>query len=368
MALSYDAFLKPLLYKADNVGAPVLGSFELTSRCTLNCKMCYIHRGEDDSCALSCEKSASWWVDLARQARDEGLLILLLTGGEPLVRSDFEEIYLRCRELGLLVSVNTNATLINQRWVDFFKKHPPQRLNITLYGASEKTYQSLCGNGEAYSRVMWAIKALMDAGINLKLNYSITPDNVDDAEAVQRFAEENGLLIQHVSYMFPPVRACGEAYRLSAKDAAKADFLWKQRSMGENFRSFLLNKDMPPELEDFSECETCGEGISCRAALSSFWVTYDGQLTPCGMITTPSVRCDDFSSSWQALKATRQGIVLPAKCKGCSLRRVCDICAAVSMAETGEFSGAPEYACEKAVEFQRLSLEYLNSANLPKGI
>ncbi len=361
MSLSYEAFLKPMLIKADSRATPILGSFELTSRCTLSCKMCYIHRDRNDSSVKPLEKSADWWVDIARQARDRGLLLLLLTGGEPMLHPDFEDIYLRCRELGLLVSVNTNATLINQSRVDFFKKYPPHRLNITLYGLSEKTYSALCGNGEAYNKVTWAIDSLIEAGVNVKLNYSITPENVDKCEGARQYAEEKGLLIQYVSYMFPPVRACGEAHRLSPEDAAKADFLWKKSEKGENFRAFLLNKDMPPTVEDFSECDTCGERIKCRAGLSSFWVTFDGKLTPCGMMTNPSFDLGDFSVGWEYIKSQREGIVLPGKCKGCSLSRVCDVCAAVTVAETGSFDGVPDYACQKAVEFQRLSLEYLNN-------
>lgn len=69
-------------------------------------------------------------------------VVLLLTGGEPFIRPDFEEIYRRCRELGIIVSINTNGTMLGEKQVELLRKLPPQRVNITLYGASEATYEN----------------------------------------------------------------------------------------------------------------------------------------------------------------------------------------------------------------------------------
>ena len=124
---------------------PLAGSFELTPRCTLDCKMCYIHRRSSDKSAIAEEKDTKFWIDLATKARDAGMLILLLTGGEPLLRSDFDEIYRECKKLGLLVSVNTNATLLDEEKIRLFTEYPPQKINITLYGSSPETYGKLCG-------------------------------------------------------------------------------------------------------------------------------------------------------------------------------------------------------------------------------
>lgn len=86
MDVTYDSLLALLYAKADFNKIPLGGSFELTPRCTLDCKMCYIHRRENDKSALKLEKNAAFWIDLAKKARDSGMLMLLLTGGEPLLR------------------------------------------------------------------------------------------------------------------------------------------------------------------------------------------------------------------------------------------------------------------------------------------
>ncbi len=355
MDLAYDKFMNTLFAKAGVDGIPLAGSFELTSRCTLNCKMCYIHRKELDKSVLSEEKDTAWWLNLAEKAKDAGMLLLLLTGGEPLLRQDFDEIYLACKKMGLLVSVNTNATLIDEKKVRFFSDNPPQRLNITLYGASKETYADLCGSADAYEKTVNAIKMLKTAGVNVKLNYSITPQNASDAKKVYSFAKELDLAIQPVSYMFSPVRACGDAVRLTAEEAAKAHFDWQRNHLGdEDFKKYIALKQ-----NESSYNSDCGERINCRAGLSTFWVTYKGEMTPCGMLNSPCIPIDDFSKAWLYMRNERNNILLPSKCISCEYRRICDMCAAVAAAENGNSSTVPEYACKKAHEYVRLCEKFI---------
>lgn len=369
--LDYDLFIKRLFLKAGQTGEPVAGTFELTSRCNLNCKMCYIHRNKKNSDQCTCnaknaknERETAFWLDLAKQARDAGMLLLLLTGGEPLLRKDFKEIYLACREMGLLVSVNTNGTLIDDETVRFFKENPPLRLNISLYGASPETYGALCGDSTAFQKVINAITALKSAGVNIKLNYTVTPYNRHDAEKILRFATELDIPVQAAMYSFPPVRASGDVVRLSPEDAAQEHFRWQRNRLGDDgLREYLatLLKGTAPE-EFGGDClDTNGEKISCRAGSTSFWVTFDGQLTPCGMMPQPTLPIQNcFIVAWGELRSRRENIFLPIECKNCNLRRSCDMCAAATLAETGRFDGVPRYACEKAKEFNRLSQQFLN--------
>ena len=114
MKVQYENFMEYLFAKASGSGTPLAGTFELTSRCNLDCRMCYIHRRENDAEAAANEMSTEWWLSLARKAQSMGMLTLLITGGEPLLRADFEEIYRACHKLGLLLQVNPNGTLINE--------------------------------------------------------------------------------------------------------------------------------------------------------------------------------------------------------------------------------------------------------------
>ena len=368
MALPYHVLSDFMFAKADKAGIPLSGTFELTARCNLNCRMCYIHRKSNDSAAQKQERSSSDWLDLAAQCQKHGTLLLLLTGGEPLLRPDFREIYSGCKKLGLFLSINSNGSLIDDDTVRFFASDPPARVNISLYGVSPETYAALCDDASAYHRTVHAILALQKAGIPVKLNFSATPWNKDDLPAVFEFSRKHDLPLQVASYMFPPVRTCElgccEPQRLSPTDAAALQITYdKLRFSPEELRrrwADQLKGLSAPEPE--SECqELPTERIRCRAGSSVFWVTYNWDLRPCGMMTTPSVSLMDmgFAQAWEEIHTARQQIITPAKCTSCPIRNTCDRCAAIYYAETGSYSEPAPYLCEKARAYLELAREQL---------
>ena len=84
------------------------------------------------------ELTARQWLDIAKAARDKGMIFALLTGGEPLVRKDFFEIYDGMREMGLLISINSNGSMLKGEILERFLENPPFRFNISLYGGSNE--------------------------------------------------------------------------------------------------------------------------------------------------------------------------------------------------------------------------------------
>ena len=98
------------------------------------------------------------------------MLYLLLTGGEPFVYKDFKRLYLELFKMGFIISINSNATLIDEETVKWLKEYPPQRINITLYGSSNEVYGNLCNNPKGFNQVTKAINLLKEANINIKLN------------------------------------------------------------------------------------------------------------------------------------------------------------------------------------------------------
>ncbi len=370
MPTAYQLYSNYLFAKAASAGIPLSGTFELTARCNLDCRMCYIHKRENDKAALARELTAGEWLQLAEACQRSGTLLLLLTGGEPLLRPDFREIYTGCRRLGLMVSINSNATLMDSSMVDFLASDPPSRVNITLYGASPETYGTLCGDPGAYERAVQAILALKEAGVLVKLNCSVTPYNRQDLEKICAFARENGLALQAATYMFPPVRACENGCfapdRLMPQEAAQAQLAYDRT----RFSPAELKKRWEDQLAGIRvedpdrECqELPTERIRCRAGSSTFWATWDGQLRPCGMMTEPSADLArmGFPAAWESIRAAREKILVPAQCTACEMKHACDQCAALCWAETGAFTGVPAYMCEKTrayLELARRELEW----------
>lgn len=365
----YEIYTTLLHGKADKAGIPLSGTFELTARCNLDCRMCYIHKRESDPAALRAERTAEQWLDLARQAQQAGTLLLLLTGGEPMLRPDFREIYTGCRRLGMMVSVNTNATLIDDDMVRFLAADPPCRVNITLYGASRETYGALCGDPSAYDRVIRAILALKEAGVTVKLNCSVTPYNRQDAPAIYAFAREHGLPIQVATYMFPPVRACEmgcfAADRLSPEEGAEEKlarevFAFEEDALRERLARKLAGQRVSDPGEECQELPT--ERIRCRAGATTFWVTWDWKMRPCGMMTDPTALLEGkgFSRAWAEIREARRSIMVPAACTSCEMRNACEQCAALCQSESGSFTGVPDYMCRYTRRYLELAQSWLD--------
>lgn len=376
MSNAYQVYSNYLFAKAGCQGIPLSGTFELTARCNLDCRMCYIHKRANDPSARAGERTAAQWLELAKECQEAGTLLLLLTGGEPFLRPDFQEIYSGCRGLGLMVSVNSNGTLIDEDAIRFLAADPPSRVNITLYGASPETYGALCGDPSAYERAVRAILGLRAAGVLVKLNFSVTPYNRRDLPAACQFAREHKLHIQAASYMFPPVRACEhgcfQADRLTPEESARAQFdydclRFPPEELRPRLEQLLAGGAVPDPDRECQELPT--ERIRCRAGGSTFWVTWDGQLRPCGMMTTPTenLGTQSFRSAWTNIRSARERILVPPACSGCPVRSACDQCSAICQAETGAFTGVPEYMCQRTRAYLELGRKWLEKQGAPEA-
>lgn len=343
--------------KGRKLGIPVAGNFELTARCNFNCPMCYVHMTPEQLKATGKEElTAQQWLDIASSAKDKGMLFVLLTGGEPLVRKDFFEIYDGMREMGLLISINSNGSMLKGEILERFLETPPFRFNISLYGGNNDTYRRMCGI-PAYDQVKENIRALRRAGVEVSLNLSITPYNKDDLAQIYRDAVELDVNVRASSYMYPSVRVNGEQYgcgnRLSCQESARYSVEWDAlRFTGEEF---AVRAEALMRLESI-EREGCpleeGEGVRCRAGSTAFWMTWDGRMMPCGMLTTPVAYPLEvgFDAAWEQIRAETAKIRTPAKCTSCGYKDICGACAAVYYTETGKFDRVPEYVCRRAEE------------------
>ena len=124
--------------------AAINGSLELLPLCNMNCDMCYVRLSARETEAKGGLHTADEWIGLGREMQKAGVLFLLLTGGEPLLFPDFQKLYVELRQMGMILTVNTNGTLLDEGWADFFGRYKPRRINITLYGADDSAYEKLC--------------------------------------------------------------------------------------------------------------------------------------------------------------------------------------------------------------------------------
>lgn len=350
---SAEPYLSKYLHqKGAKLGIPVSGNFELTARCNFNCKMCYVHLQHDVQELMKRELTADQWLSLASDARDKGLLFLLLTGGEPFLRKDFEQIYVELIKMGFVVSINTNASLYNEELRKLFRAYPPSRINVSLYGGSEETYERLCGN-PSFGRVVQNLRNMKEDKMQVRLNVSLTPLNVSDMEHIFEISKELSLQAKTTSYMYPPVRVTGEtgvnAGRFQADEAGRVMAKWNKlhdskEIFDKRIKEVIQCREMACTIERNEAAQT---GVMCRAGRSSFWVTWDGRMLPCGTMDIESSYPFEigFEKAWQEVRERTAAIRLPKECTNCAYRKMCGVCAANCKAETGAFDKKPEYLC-----------------------
>ena len=341
--------------KAGGMCVPLTGAFELLPICNLSCKMCYVRKSKSYVDKHGGLIRAKQWLEYAKAAYNKGLLFPLLSGGEPLLHPDFKEIFEGMQEMGMQVSVNTNGTLIDEDMAIWFSQHVPTRINLTLYGASEETYEKLCGSKDAFLKVKNAVKLLKKYNIPLKFNASITPDNFEDLDKIMAFAKESHTPIQVATYMFPPVRRdasmIGKNHRLDPNMAGyakvKVDYLQGEpqwfMSQAMRFSHFVDLKDI-----DFNQEPEGHLLMRCKAGYSSFWIDWQGNMCNCGMYSssTHSLKDMSFEDAWELIRKETKEVKCSTFCSICPNRYLCHTCVAMVYNECDEQSNRPEYLCE----------------------
>ena len=362
-----NGFEKYLCDKAFAEAIPLSGTFELLPICNMDCRMCYIRLSQTEMNRLGKPLAVEEWVRIGKEATDKGCMFLLLTGGEPLLYPDFSRLYQELLSMGIIITLNTNGTLINTSLVELFRHNPPRRINISLYGSSDAVYTDLCRNPKGFTQVSQGIKMLLDADVQVKINFTPTPQNHLDMENVIQLTEEWGIPISMATYMFPPARKMKtgtETTRLSAKQAACEQLRIIQRAYSQepDYKDRIKNilQDMQPREGKTEDIAPPG-GLLCSAGVSSFWVNWKGDLTPCGMLQHPmhNLRKCTFAEGWEAIKKESRHIFTAKKCFNCRFRKVCQGCGAASFAENGDFSIPATYHCELNKEYERLLKQHL---------
>ena len=346
--------------KASRTKTPISGTFELSPLCNMDCKMCYIKMSKEKQESIARLRTKEEWIELAQKAKKKGMLFLLLTGGEPFLVKDFKELYIELHKMGFCISINSNGTMIDEDVIEWLKHYPPMRINMTLYGASNETYGRLCNNPKGFMQVTKAISLLKENNIQVKLNCSVTPYNKDDLKQMMDFAEEHDLVIQATSYMFPPLRKdktkIGQNNRFNAEDAAFYGAYISAYSNGfDRFKEYIESGQLALYDAD-DDCGVVeGDHMRCRAGITSFWMTWEGKMLPCGMI--PDEGKDPwevgFDEAWENAKNIVSEITLPVKCAGCGKKDECRACAAMVYTETGTYDKVPQYRCEMTKNYPK---------------
>ena len=327
--------------KARKTDTPYHGHFELTPLCNLDCKMCYVHLDKEhlrERSLLPVEE----WESIIQQAIDAGMTKATLSGGECLTYPWFERLYLFLKSRGIATAVLTNGVLLSRERIRFFQEHMPLKIQVSLYGSCEDTYESVTGS-RVYATVIENIRAAKEAGLPIKI--SITPSKymLGDIKNVIRLAKELQVPYAiNLGLMTPrndTGRECGE-HDIGINDYV--DIMMFNRAL--NKKELKPYKTIMPH-NSSKETSFVNEGLKCGAGRSTFAINWLGEMNPCTQMT--SIVAEPlkvgFRLAWGEINAEAKGYPRFTDCNDCAYSHACDFCAAENEKLGSRFKLSPKW-------------------------
>lgn len=316
---------------------PVKGQLELTFRCNLKCVHCYVAEDLDKE-----ELTFSEITDILDQIHREGCLWLSFTGGEPLMRSDFLEIYRYAKRKGFLISILTNGTLMTPEIVEHLSQEPPFSIELTLNGVTQKTYESISQVPGSFRKAMEAIKMILDKKLPLKIKTKATSLNYHELGKIKHFIESLGIEFKLNAMLYPRLDGSSEpcSFRLSPEQIISLDGLFQDN--GE-----CQGKDL--EEENFIPSDNL---FRCAAGVYSFHISPYGELIFCTFMRKSNFDLrkglfkEGFYSLYPKIRLTKYQT--NSRCKDCRIFYLCSQCPALAYLENGDCEKPVDYFCRLA--------------------
>jgi len=330
---------------------------EITARCNNNCRHCYINLPADNEQARRKELSLTQIKNIVEQAVSLGAFWCLITGGEPLLRKDFSDIYLYLKKKGLLVSVFTNATLITDEHLELFKKYPPRDIEVTVYGTTEETYEKVTRIAGSYDAFMRGLNLLLKSGIKVRFKTMALRSNVDELLQIAVFCRARTKdyfrfdPILHLRFDGNPKRNEEiKSERLSAEEIVAIE-------RADHDRCSALKKNCARLIIPEAEHINCNHLFHCGTGNGSFSLSYDGYFRLCSSLWHPDCVYDlkkgDLTEAWENfvlkvrdIRSSREEFL--KKCQKCQILNLCIWCPAHSHLETGRMDTPVDYFCKVA--------------------
>ena len=338
---------------------PLSFDLELTARCNNDCRHCYINLPAGDRAARDAELTTAEVLDIAGQAAELGALWCLVTGGEPLLRDDFTEIYVGLKRLGLLISVFTNACLVTPAHVELFRTYPPRDIEVSVYGATRETYEAVTRHPGSYDAFVRGLQLLLEGGLKVRLKAMALRSTAHELEEIGRFCRERTKdyyrfdPLLHLRFDGDPVRNEEiRAERLSAEEVVAVERADEER-FGSLQQGCADGELISPEFAHTG----CDHLFHCGVGNGSFTVGPDGTFRLCSSLWHPDtvydLRTGSLREAWEEwvprvrdLRGTDPEFL--EKCRRCEIINLCLWCPAHAALETGAMDDWVEYFCEVA--------------------
>jgi radical SAM protein with 4Fe4S-binding SPASM domain len=329
--------------------APFLIALNLTQRCNLACEHCYLDAKvlkEGGTDELGTEELKRVLSDIASTGPEA---MVVLTGGEPLLRRDIEELAAHASGLGLIVVVGSNGILLTRDRIESLKHAGVAGIGLSVDSLDPEHHDRFRGRRGAWAKTMASIDACAAAGLPFQIHFSATDDTADEIDDMVAFARDVGAMVLNVFFMVCTGR--GEKYsdispekyesvlRRVAVAARDEKRLMVRAKCAPHFKRIAMEMD-----PDWAITSAHGyDAGGCLAATRYARITPNGDVTPCPFmeISAGSVRDTSFFEIWenapvlQALRAPK----LEGRCEACEFQKLCGGCRARPLARDGNMMG-----------------------------
>ena len=317
---------------------PLVVSWNVTRKCNLKCPHCYINATTE---TLKNELSTEEAKGLIDQISEVSRPLLILSGGEPLLRKDIFELVRYGTEKGLKMGLGSNGSLIDDIAAKRLKEAGLKTVSISLDSSIPERHDEFRGVSGSWEKAVSAIKALRDNDMLVQVNTTVTQDNFDEIDEIMSLVEKLGVENFHLFFLVPTGRgakitdisptmyegmikitfAKTAKHKLNVRPSCAPQFMRIAKDVGLDMRQWIRG---------------------CIAGLYYCRVYPNGEITPCPYlpIKLGNIREKSFKDIWrtsEVFKSLRDFSALKGKCGVCDYRSLCGGCRARAYGLSSDF-------------------------------
>ncbi len=330
---------------------PRLVAWEITRRCNLNCVHC---RASSERGPYPGELDHGRCIEILNEIGRTGNPIVILTGGEPLLRADVFDLARHGASLGHRMVMATNGTLLDGDTASKIRESGIQRVSISLDGKGAPEHDSFRRVPGAFAGALAGIDALKREGIEFQINTTVTRHNISSIKSIMDLAVRLGAAAHHLFLLVPTGRAREMSSQEIDADQYERLLTWlcsvretvplhvKATCAPHYYRVLRQEAHRRGESVTFERYGLDAVSRGCLGGTSFCFISYDGIVQPCGYL---ELNCGDlkrssFDEVWkgsEVFNRLRNFDEYKGKCGECEYLRVCGGCRARAFESTGDY-------------------------------
>jgi heme b synthase len=353
-------------------------AWELTRSCNLFCAHC---RSSSTAGAYKDELSTEECFRLIDEIAEMGKPVLILSGGEPLLRHDLFQIAEYAVRKGLRVVMGTNGTLITKDVAAKLKAVPFSRVAVSIDFPAAELQDKFRGQAGAFQAAVSGIALLRQAGIEVQINSTITRLNMKYLDELLDLALKSGAVAFHPFMLVPTGRGKGLETVAMSPEEYEQTLSWvcdRQKELGDriffkptdapHYQRIIRQKSQRSDLQGNIHRETTAAKIGneamnsmtrgCLAGISFCFISHRGKVQGCGYLDVEAgnIRDRSFKQIWTEsalFHELRDLSNIKGKCGACEYKNICGGCRARAYESTGDYLAAEPYCIYQPVQTRR---------------